>query len=254
MKIFLLAVVVLGITGFIAIQVLKRKLVRAICRVGAAKVYRQLRGVFGGEHVFRVTTRAEFEELDYASYDSVRQVLESRGYRQLGAVEDVTVSESDPDRRTLIELYVDGSATRCVASYQVEGGQISDVLSVLQDGRHLLTTNAELDRLGPPPFVDRQCFPGGTPIATLVSAHEERVEEAGGAASGLEPVSSLDDSIALMRRYTKQVSEYRKSIGYLTKSELQAMVSDPGEEAAANIVWAEFQRISVMADSDAEAA
>ncbi|MCA9755509.1 MAG: hypothetical protein KDA27_06885 [Candidatus Eisenbacteria bacterium] len=250
MKILLIVVVVLALTGFIAVQVLKRKLVHTICRMGAAKVYRQLRGVFGGEHTFRSATREEFDELDYSAYDSVREVLTSRSYRFLGGVEDTTVTESDPDRRTLIELFVDPTGTLCVASYQVEDSQISDVLSVNEEGRYLLTTNAELDRLTPPPFVDRHSSPGGTPIATLLSAHEERRAESQ-AWSQLETFPSLEDVSALMRRYTKQVSEYRQSIGYLTKDELEAMISEPGEAAAAKIVWAEFQKLSEIADADA---
>lgn len=242
MKIVLIVVGAVILLGIVAVQVIKRKVVQAICRLGAYKIHGELEKVFAGEHAFRAASREEFTDLDFAGYDAVRDVLEGRGLRYLGAVEDLTVTEVHPEMRTLIELYGDAMGTCLVSTYHVQENQISEAFSDLEDGRALLTTNAEIDKLTPPPFVDRQVLSAATPVATIVSTHEDRL-----AAKGMprpRTLGSFEAALQVMRRYTRAVSDYRKSIGLLTETELHAMVSEPGESQAATLLWREFQKVS----------
>lgn len=228
------------------IQVIKQQMVRTLCRMGAVKVYGELRSLFAGEHEYRKSERADFEDLDFEAYDSVAEVLTARQFRRLGAAEDLTVSKVHPARRTTIELWVDPGGATLVATYQVDGVQISDVFSQATNGRCFLTTNAELDKLTPPPSVERLEHPAGAPIATLVSTHAERLGHKDIAESGLSFLRfhSFEDAIDSMRSHTRVVSEYRRSLGYLTEPELEAMVSTPEEGGAAKVLWQEFRKLS----------
>jgi len=254
------ALIIIGvviIVLFVAVQVVKRKIVRGICRYGAAKIYRQLRGVYGGAHHFKEADRAEFEdEVELGRYDEVRaSVLEHDGC-ELGAIENLTVSEADPDHRTLLEVYKLADGLACVSTYQLEDQQFVDVVSETNDGKFIVTTNAVLDKLTPPPEVSKRVLDEDTPVADLFSAHMlglHELEESGELGAVIS-FDSLGDVIDSQKRFTEHASKYRQSIGFLTESEIFAMVEDEDGSKAGKMLWAEFQNVSRLGDEPGDCA
>lgn len=237
----------------IAIHLVKGKLVRTLCRMGAAKIYRQIRSVYEGEHKFEAASRADFQEqeLDWSAYDEIATVALDKGGVQIGGFENLTVSEVHPENRTLLETYSIAQGKAAIATYQIDGQQFTDVITELKDGRFVVTTNAELDKLTTPSTVDKHTMPVGTPLATLLTAHGDTMNRLLDAEPGVQLVlfESADDVIASNRRYSLIASEHRKSVGYLTKDELVAIAeNDDTDNKLTEMLWKEFVAVSAAAE------
>lgn len=238
-------VVVLALIAIvIALHLVQRILRRTACRAGAEKIYRDLNAMFAGEHQHRPGQREAFPDLDWPGYDAVRHALESLGFRALGAFEDVTVSEVHPENRTLIESYVSSDGMTGAGTYCIQGHQICDFATECEDGRFILTTNANLDKLTPPPTVDRCSLPEDTPVGVMFAKHRDRVTAARSTGTNhLSIQKTLDDAMDASRRYSRITSQYRQSVGLITEAELLALTDGPGQESAARVVWKEFRRL-----------
>lgn len=240
-----LEIAILALVGIVVVlHLLKSGLRRSACRAGAESIYRDLSVLFQGEHTHRHAKRADFPDFDdWSRYDLVRQQLESRGFRSLGGFEDVTVSDLHPENRTLIESYVDADGTTCASTYEIQGHHICDFVTECEDGRFLLTTNANLDKLTPPPTVDRATFPEETSVTVMHAKHGERVSAGRSRGTRFNSVKTMDDLMDGARRYSRISAEFRQSLGLLTESELLSLTTDPGQKPAARIVWKEFRKL-----------
>jgi hypothetical protein len=237
--------IVAGVTVlFVGSRVITHVLLRKACRAGAQKIHASLLASFQCEHEYRAATRDEFPGMDWSGYDDLRDVLDARGMTLLGGIEDVTESRANPEMRTLIEMHVGFQGTVSVATYRVQGMQIVDVISELTDGRMLLTTNAEINKLTPPPNTRRETLPASTRAEALLDLHLERLHELRKREPGAPFViiGAIEDVLDAARRSSRTTSEHRRSIGWLTREELLAL-SGAGQEAMTELVWVEFCRI-----------
>ena len=233
-----------GVVLFLA----SRRFVRQ-CRAAAEKIHGEMVGMFSGVHEYRVLSAADRPELPRDGYERVAAALAARGFRSLGAFEDVTVSAVYPQNRTYMESHVSddggiGAVTYFVAAIQK---QITDFSSTFADGRMVGTTNAELDTLRPPPWMHRENRPIDTGVEPLLDRHVEALAEFRERWPEAAPIlaQTLDDVLARSRDYSVRNGEFRRSIGWLTEDELMSFAKDPGQLATAQQIWSEFREIVV---------
>lgn len=217
---------------------------RRACRGGAESIYSDLVATFSGPHEYRRKLREETAGIDWSEYDRVRGEMQSRGFQQLGGLEDVTMGRAKPQSPNFLELYSGLDGAVMVATYDAYGVHVVDCMSETPDGRLLLTTNAEANKLLPPANWRVETRSSETTCGELVDLHLSRLAALRETERGTRfiPIRSLEDAIASAMRCSGASSEHRRSIGLLTREELDALTS-PGQESAAEMVWLEFCRI-----------
>ena len=201
--------------------------------------------MYAGEHEFAIVSPADYPAIDGSRYAAVASELAGAGFRRVGTIEDATVSAVYPHNRTYVESHVSADGEISASTYWVAGRQIVDLATVLGDGRVLVTTNADIDKMTPPPSVRRDGMPAATAPAALLARHRERLAALRSPDRPLRIVRSdtLDDVIVQARQVSRLMAEYRQSIGLLTESELMAMIA-PGQEATGKRVWREFTALT----------
>jgi hypothetical protein len=238
--------VVLGIVVVIAALVFWIQLKwRRACRAGAEKIYRNLRALYAGEHRYRVADEADFPGLDLSGYRAVADVLTAQGFHYQGAIENLSVSSVYPENRTFTACYRSPDGAFGAGTYRVQGMQIVDFIAELSDGRYLATTNAALDKLTPPPQVLKRVLPLETPPDQILAAHRDRMASLRAAepAATFVTASSLDEVIALSKRFSRVAADHRRSVGLLTEAEMMAMATSPEQAPTVQRVWVEFQAL-----------
>jgi hypothetical protein len=107
----------------------------------------------------------------------------------------------------------------------------------------VITSNAEMNRLQPPPSTEREVHAQGTSFEVLHGRHLERLAERGLDPSRVVACRSMDDVLAGSRLYSVQASAHRRAIGYLSRQELLEMGARVQREEVASLVWEEFCRL-----------
>src|ERR1700760_2343908 len=87
--------------------------------LGGTALRARLDAVYGEPHELARVSPAAFPEADIAVYDRVRQELESRAYRWLADVENLTLSRIYPANRTFVRLFVDGGGMIRASAYHL---------------------------------------------------------------------------------------------------------------------------------------
>jgi hypothetical protein len=228
----------------VLLRIARRIFWKAACRAGAAKIHRELTALFRGEHEHVCSSRASFPGVDWSGYDAVRDALTERGFRYVGAYENLTVSRVYPQNRALVEAYAEADGSAIAGTYGMQGSQIVDFGSETTDGRLILTTNATLDKMAPPPDIDRVILAADASIDDLRAAHHGRVAAAiqNEATLRFRRIVDIDDVMDSCRRVMGIVARHRRSLGLLTEAEILAM-STQGQEATAREVWKELRRL-----------
>jgi hypothetical protein len=232
------------LVAFVFMHRFRMYLWRRACRGGAESIYSDLLATFSGPHEYRAKRREETAGIDWSEYDGVRLKMQTRGFHHLGGMEDVTMGRAKPQSPNFLELYSGLGGTVMVATYNAYGVHVVDCMSETPDGRLLLTTNAELNKLLPPPNWRVETLSSRTTCGELLDLHLSRLAALRGTERGTQfiPIRSLEDAMASAVRCSGASSEHRRSIGLLTREELDALTS-PGQESAAERVWLEFCRI-----------
>lgn len=229
---------------FVFLHRFRKFLWRRACRAGAASIYSDLVATFGGPHEYRSARREEIAGIDWSGYDQVRSEMEKRGFELLGGIEDLTMSRVKPETPNFIEVYAGMEGNVTVGTYNAYGVHVVDCMSEAPDGRLFITTNAELNKLSPPPDWRGEVRPASTECGELLDLHLARLAQLHETEPGLRfvPIRSIDDAITSATRSSRASAEHRRSIGFLTREELAALTG-PGQEATADLVWTEFRRI-----------
>lgn len=219
------------------------------CRAGAKKIHGELTRVFGGEHEFRIVNPSQFPAVDRAGYEAVRTELVREGFRGIGTFEDVTISQVYPFNRTYIEAFLSGDGTVGVGTYRFADRQIVDLSSELEDGRLVVTSNAQTDSLSHPAEILRELLPPESSVKDLVAAHLARQAEIRSRNLSARFVvhRGLDDAIGFAKKHSRLSSEHRRSLGFLTKEELAGFATQSYERATIRQVWKEFVRLQQTA-------
>jgi len=167
MTFLLAALAVLLFLGSVALS-------RARIRRAARNINAMVEKSFADGHRLIPAEPAQFPWLSSTFYDETQRDLESEGFRFLANVEDATLSETHPDKRTYVRLFTlpDGSV-RAAAWEVVLGGpqgrpgttiRTVELLTELTDGGCVSTTTVPQQRLldpGPWTFREHQSEKGG---------------------------------------------------------------------------------------------
>lgn len=220
--------------------------VRAACRDGAVKLRHELEATFRGEHSFAVVRKDEVPDLDETTYQALEARLFAAGFQYLGSLEDQTVSEISPHHRTRADCYANGDGSIGASIFLMGGHAILEFSSRLDDGRFLVTTNAEVNKLTPPPRVLRVDRAEGTNPDELLALHGERLRTLLSQDPALRvfPYRRMDDTIETARELSRIGAEYRQSIGYLTEDELHRMAKGGGQAMIARVLWEEYRKVA----------
>jgi hypothetical protein len=246
MSSILLGLVVLLVLVLLAMVAMNAKF-RRDCRAGAEKIHREMVGVFSREHDHRMLAPADQPAIPREGYERIASELAARGFRVLGAFEDITVSTVYPANRTYMESHVseDGATTATTYFVPQIGKQVVDVATAFEDGRMVAVTSAEMDTLRPPPWMLRETTPLDTELSVLVARHQTRLAEFREKWPDVAPraVRSLEDVVRWSADYSRRTGEFRRSMGWLTEAEMMSFARNPGERFTAEHIWKEFQAL-----------
>jgi hypothetical protein len=218
-------------------------------RAGAAKMYREMTEMYRGEHEYRIASEGDFPGLELSGYKQVEQFLRGEGFRHLGSFENLTVTRIHPEHRTRLDSYASTDGPIGLTTFRLVDRQIVNFGSVLQNDRLVITTNADLDTLIPPPTVNKCTLPSDTSIEELLSRHRQRVEALHREDPTLQflTIATLDEVIALSKRQSRIASAHRQSLGYLTRAEMLSFATRLDQERGAKAIWEEFRRLVTSA-------
>lgn len=213
---------------------------------GGAALRARLDAVYGEPHELVRVTPAAFPEADVEFYDRVKRELETRKYRWIGDVEDLTLSRIYPQNRTFLRLFVDAGGMIRVSAYHLHPrGVVVSLLQLVQlfprhlrvvelvsevQGTFLVTSNTHgVDRLEPPPEAKVERLPLNTPIGEIVARHEARITQAVKTHPERAPVGfeALEDILASMARAHVVMARHRQKVGGLSRDELERLKGRP---------------------------
>ncbi|CAN5862752.1 hypothetical protein BH11MYX3_BH11MYX3_24480 [soil metagenome] len=213
---------------------------------GGADLRARLDAVYGEPHELVRVTPAAFPEADVEFYDRAKRELETRRYKWIGDIEDLTLSRIYPQNRTFLRLFIDAGGMIRVAAYHLHPrGVVISLLQLVQlfprhlrvvelvsevQGTFLVTSNTHgVDRLEPPPEARVERLPLATPVGEIVARHEARITEAVKAHPERAPVSfeSFEDILASMARAHLAMAKHRQKVGGLSRDELERLKGRP---------------------------
>lgn len=236
-------IITLLIVALVIRGVVMRQL-RSACRAGAEKILRDVTLMFDDEHVYRPSRPDDFPELDPSGYEAVRSFAATNRFRSVGALEDLTVSQANPEHRTRIDGYVSEDGAIGMAAYTLKGIHVVDLTSTFPGQRFLVTTNAEANKFSAPPTIERETLPASTTATELLARHRARLAEHLAQKPGMPvvPFQGFEDMLKTAREMTGAISIHRRSIGYLTEDELR-QIGAGQPPYVVKLVWEEFTKL-----------
>jgi hypothetical protein len=213
---------------------------------GGAALRARLDAVYGEPHELARVEASSFPEADMEFYERVRKELESRGYRLLADVEDLTLSRIYPQNRTFMRIMIDaGGMIRAAAYHLHPRGVVVSLLQLVQlyprhlrvlelvsevQGSFLVTSNTNgIDRLEPPPEAKVERLPLQSTLAEIIARHEARITELLKAHPGRSPTTfeTYDDVTASIARAHVAMARHRQKVGGLSRDELERLKGRP---------------------------
>ena len=177
--------------------------------------------------------------------NKVRKELERNGFRNLGDYEDQNLIEQ-LGQRVFVRLMVDQSGTTAAAVYALRvpwpglmgwlkmllaGAprlyRIVELESALQGDRFLISNNAgSADPFGYGDVVVKQSLPLRVNLSQVMQAHQAALQALVESGQILQDISSIEVLMALQDKQRQAKNEYRRSIGYVTDQELEALLGE----------------------------
>ncbi|HEX9937474.1 MAG TPA: DUF4272 domain-containing protein [Longimicrobium sp.] len=204
----------------------------------ARKILNSAKEMAPGRFEVRPATRQSHPHVAWRDYDVAKRIMEVLGFRWVGDVDVVSVTNNDSiSRPTVLRIFVSHDGVIVGGFYRMAlrwtfggilgrlagGGKgIVDVSSAFTDGTVLETSSAPLvGRWESPPFLRREYQPQMHPAA-LVARHIQRVGEQMGWNPAAQPcrVATLDEVVAVTDAIERKKREFRQSIGWITRDEL----------------------------------
>ena len=235
--------------------------------VSAQNLLDDAKATYSDRHVFERVSLNDFPHLDRQFYARATSTLESMGFRHVADLEDVTLTRVYPLTRTLIRSLLDGEgrvmaglfdiplpfwmkASQAIGLYP-KGGQTLDLETELDDGTFLVTNNTKgLANTAEIPGMRRHKYPGPTPIADLVAAHNaelNRLMET----EGLSPVPVKDFEALMEAQHRLQDIENRhhQGRGYMTAEDIR-LASDGRFDGAAEVLGEAIEALNPKDSED----
>lgn len=205
------------------------------------KLRSQLDGMYAGPHEYRAVDLRDFPYLDAHFYELGSEMLEARGFRVLGEVEDLTASEVIPKLRTCQRILVSHDGQLCATLTHLhplgwmrwlqrlrllpQNMKLVEFVQEFTDGRFLTTaTTKELDTMEMPEVVMLERMSIRTHPTRALERHQERLHALQQSSDDFVPRTfrTLDDVIAAMKRATGLLAQHREEIGGgMTRQELE---------------------------------
>ncbi|MGM9483322.1 hypothetical protein ACS5PN_19150 [Roseateles sp. NT4] len=243
----------------------------------AQAIVAMMRAQFSAPHTMVLADESQFRHLDLAAYARFQAEMEASGFRAVGDVEILEISNSPTTliARTFIRnmLSADGEV---LAQYYQLRPRIWRRLKLLlrgllnlrfvaaprnfyeslatrhcagfetefADGRQLVTSNAQAASvLSGPPAIENAYFPYGTPVPQLLTSHRGRISSiaAGEAPTRPSAMRSMEDILAMQRRQSMLKVAHRSAVQWVTQGELRQMAQ--GQDELSEEVFAEIQRL-----------
>lgn len=214
--------------------------------LGGGALRERLDAVYGEPHELAPVDATGFPEADHAFYARAKELLEARGFRCLGDVEDRTMTRIYPENRTFLRLFVDGGGMIRASAYHLHPrGVVVSLLQLVQlwprhlrvvelvteiRGTFLVTSNTHgVDRLEPPPEAKVERLKLETPVDAIVARHQARITDFVKAYPERQPVAfeSTDDVLASIARAHVVMARHRQRVGGLSRDELERLKGRP---------------------------
>jgi ATP-dependent Clp protease adapter protein ClpS len=245
---------------------------------GAKRLLAEMKWIYAQAHTLVSVEEGEIPQLDLAAYRKFRKEMEAEGFRYIGDIENLQLSNSPYSMlaRTMAREMLSPQGDIIAAYYQVKprmsrrlqmlgrgllnGRVISaprnfiaslktrhciDFISEFTLGGYLITSNAAtVGKISHPQTIESTYFPFATPWPQLLQAHRQRLAEILQAGAGqVQAVvkHSLVDIINGHQRFTEQLHAYRVSVNWITEEELQAFAR--GKPELASVLYAEIQKL-----------
>lgn len=245
-------------------------------RLAAERIVASMRQKFGGPNTVVLVDQSEFGHLDLEAYARFEADMKARGFALMGDLEILEVSKSPTSiiARAMIRTML-SSDGRVIAEYYQLRPRIWRRFKLLlrgllnlrlvdaprifargmlvrhcvgfetefKDGRQLITSNAQAaGMMSGPASIERHYSPYGTPTSTLIEYHLKRVKEVtDGDPEKVVQLRSLDDILNMQMRQQMMKVAHRKSIEWISHSEMQAMSG--GNPEAGDAVFSEVRRL-----------
>jgi len=230
---------------------------RNAVRRGARLALQTQQTLFHGSHAFAPADPAAFRRLDASFYAGLRETLEREGFRFLGDVEDLTITQQSPAMRTFIRVtsgdrgevmasFYHVRPTGMVALLQAVGLvprriQILDLETELSDGSWLITVNSQgVDTTPAELPISCERLPLRTPALDQLARHRERVRAALAERPELRPrtVHSMNEALAAQDR----LQQIRNQQLAGTEAIVRTIESQPGAAGAKRLLIEEVRR------------
>ena len=206
------------------------------------KTAHQTAKVFSGRHQFQIVTPLAFPGKRLGFYESTQRFLEGQGFRWLGDIEDLTLTETHPNMRTFIRCMISADGTISGGIYDVELKgwmrllqligllprklQVLDLETEFNDGTYLCTSNSKgLDQLDAPPSIRKIQYPQHTDLMDLLNVHRGVLAQWTAQDPEYLPlrISSLEEGLEAQHRMQDLQNSFRKQVGLLTREEARRM-------------------------------
>lgn len=223
-------------------------------RRAAKRIHKTINESFQANHVFKAVDLSGFPWLTRAFYDEPVTELGPHGFRHLADIEDETLTQVHPDKRTCVRICVNEDGSIRAATYEIAVGgpqgavrqrtQTHELITELADGTTITTTNAPQNRLfNPPEGVIRQHVPVGTSPSQMLPGHQRTLEQIlqNRPAVAIEPVTTFEQATAAWQKGTDRQRNRLQSQGGVGRDEFMRMGAKTPEVAAR--VYDEMQKI-----------
>jgi hypothetical protein len=207
-------------------------------RMLAKDIVDQVKKGFAPVHQYRDVDPNDFSHLDLSYYVQARTLLEQHGFTFLADQENITLRNTFSDIKTFIRFMLGGNGTTIACLYHPKPnfliklvmkltrariGRTADFDTEFSDGAFVCTSNAEMaGALNTPPQIHVELLPAETPITDVLELHNRRVQQYC-QENNVEPLTfdSIDEVHDSQNRQETLKAEFRKSIGWVTRDELE---------------------------------
>ena len=227
----------------------------------AQQVADELQKLCVGENEYVPADARQFKHLDLAWLDASKEHLENLGFPFLQDTENRTLSKSS-SVKTFLRMHLGRQGTAMASLYHFKTGllmrmigakeaRVLDVETEFANGQWVCTGNAEAAAaLQSPPGVDSLQLPAGTPLDTVVQAHDTRVAKflAKNPGVTVRRAEGIEDILRAQNRLHKIKAVFRRSHG-ISKAELEKIAGMKGQDV--DKIQAEAQRLHEQRQSRA---
>jgi hypothetical protein len=197
----------------------------------AQELVHMLKAVYTDQPAIEPARLEDFNLLDMGYYQQTRATLQPFGFQPLGDLEFKHLTRYDLSLKTCIQTYRSGEGTTSAGVWHVHPGpkmpkdvKVIELESEFSDGYWITTRNNATSHMKPDPAHVTETIAPDASLAELIQKHREAVQRYASThpSANLVTFSSLADVISSQTRQAIQEAAYRKKIGGVTESELQA--------------------------------